>query len=498
MSLDLRPLYPLVNVITGSPPPFRNGGIWKFVKRALFRELKLKNFIMHAYHFFDFSLSRPRLERWLNMSIKEWISRYGGGAVEDLFVDSGGYKFLTAGVSEKYGIRIDYRNTLELQLRMGADRVASLDFPYPPWLSEDEKLRRREMTERGWEYLMELEHPRPYFVVHGHEYREVRAFAEKLKGVVRREDIGVAIGSLIPVRKEHWRVFDAVRAVREVFPEAEIHVFGITGSMMPYLLAAGADTFDSKSYMDAAIRWRMISFDGSRWRYLDPEEPGDGDWYHLVDGGSRSAEYAKIALHNLQQYAALLERFEERGEAFFEEFAWANPRARSYLRALRSHPRSRVEALPPPDPPRTPRATVVIQCSARKPYHASRIYRKVRRALIDAGLREAVEIAVLSALHGIVRESEFLDERYMSYDARLLVPGEELIRLVREQVGDLPEAVGYATGRPYRRVLESAGLDVLPRKVRTGRAGEALSNEGIRELIEYLRTRIGRQRPPWV
>ncbi|MCD6105821.1 MAG: hypothetical protein J7J79_00445, partial [Thermoplasmata archaeon] len=121
-----------------------------------------------------------------------------------------------------------------------------------------------------------------------------------------------------------------------------------------------------------------------------------------------------------------------------------------------------------------------------------------RRALIDAGLREAVEIAVLSALHGIVRESEFLDERYMSYDARLLVPGEELIRLVREQIGDLPVAVGYATGRPYRRVLESAGLDVLPRKVRTGRAGEALSNEGIRELIEYLRTRIGRQRPPWV
>ncbi len=494
--VDLRPLYPLVNVITGSPPPSRNGGIWKYVKRALFRELRLRNFMLHAFHFFDFSLSRRRVELWLSKDLKKWILEDGGGRVEDLFVDSGGYKFLSSGIAEKWGFRIDPDTALELQLKMGADRVASLDYPYPPWLPEGEKERRRRLTELGWDRLLGLERPKPYFVIHGHEYGEVRKFALRLREKVGGGELGIAIGSLIPVRKEPWRVLDAVKAAREVFPDAEIHVFGITGSMMPFLIAAGASSFDSKSYMDAAIRWRMIHLEGMRWRYSEASEPQEDSWYHLVQGDGRSAEYARIALHNLQQYSLLLELFEERGDSFIEAFAEANPRAKAYLRALRSHPRSRAAPLPSPDPPRRPEAILVIQCSAQRPYHTSRLYRKVRKALVDAGLRDRIEIAVVSALHGIVRESEFLREDILGYDLRLVEPRKDLVSKVRSQISALPDVLGYVTGRPYREVLREAGVEVLPRRVRYGRSGEALEEGNLRELLEALRTRIGRPRPP--
>ena len=62
------------------------------------------------------------------------------------------------------------------------------------------------------------------------------------------------IGGMVPCAKDKEYIKKTVRAVREEAPNCLIHVFGCgNASLIPEPIEAGADSFDSSSYVRSAI-----------------------------------------------------------------------------------------------------------------------------------------------------------------------------------------------------------------------------------------------------
>jgi tRNA-guanine family transglycosylase len=75
---------------------------------------------------------------------------------------------------------------------------------------------------------------------------------------------GIALGSLVPKKDNKGDLIRAVSDCREVMDKYDIghlplHVLGISSSAMPLLVAVGADTFDSSSYIQAAINGKYYT-----------------------------------------------------------------------------------------------------------------------------------------------------------------------------------------------------------------------------------------------
>src|SRR5207249_6770780 len=219
--------FPIVNIITGPPPVLANGGIWRHIKVALFQDRKIPAFMTHVLHFSDYSVDRRLLERWFRSSIPEQIE----SATQQhplLFVDSGGYRLLyNSGLDiERYGLRATVQDILRLQARFGGDIVATLDFPIPPRLEEDEARTRInksiENCVKTLQFSKRILDDRfmVHLAVHGRSRLEARNTVEKLFKRLRNErlnhvPIGVAIGSLVPLASSPLQVIEIVRGVTE-------------------------------------------------------------------------------------------------------------------------------------------------------------------------------------------------------------------------------------------------------------------------------------------
>ena len=251
------------------------------------------------------------------------------------------------------------------------DRVTPLDYPIPPGLSEAEARRRMRGTlDNALEALRFLardpkgERVRLVLPVHGRTPEEAAAFAQKALRRVRKEGLahllwGLGLGSMVPLRKAHRtpEIVHFVRAVREAAPELPLHVFGVTGLLVPFLLQAGATSFDSAGYVQKARSLKYL-VPGYRERRL-PELLAEGDYpcscpvcrgRSLVEDlevlrsgeaprGAKSAVYGAVALHNLGMDYALLEEAGVRQEAgelegFLRELVAVHPRLSPLLLAL--------------------------------------------------------------------------------------------------------------------------------------------------------------------
>jgi len=138
---------------------------------------------------------------------------------------------------------------------------------------------------------------------------------------------GIAIGSLVPLRgsKKYIAILEIVRGAIEGIPPSQrasipVHVFGITGNMIPLLVYLGVDTFDSSTYAQEA---RSLNYfhpqTHQKLAVLEMDELPcqcpicrdlDLDQLHesltseirfrkLPSGHFKSKYYADIALHNL-------------------------------------------------------------------------------------------------------------------------------------------------------------------------------------------------------
>lgn len=214
----------------------------------------------------DFNISRERYEDYVSARIKDRsvFASFEG----TVFIDSGGFKFLSDdGLDGRdFEVQIDQRTAFDIQQRLGGDILVNLDRPIAPDDTYEQRITKaRRTAENAAEFLRlsaDYECAR-YLTVHGYNYSMIDTFLEELTNVlgtkiVRTSFDGIALGSLVPKKDNKGDLITAVSECREVlrdygFEDLPFHVLGISGSSIPLLVGLGVDTFDSSSYLQAAI-----------------------------------------------------------------------------------------------------------------------------------------------------------------------------------------------------------------------------------------------------
>jgi len=281
--------FPVVNFIGG--PNQQSGGIWSRLRNHLFGEPEFQGAMFQAMSFLDFDLSPKSLEHWRSMPLHDHFT--GHDPVRDgpdqpadftkpLFVDSGGFKLLNSdtfgnkpedgGDSNDWSIYTNPESILNLQLDYGADIIATLDYPIPPNLNDEETTQRMEDSIESAIRCLELlenkdDPPAVYIAIHGHDYETINwyvgTFLDRTENLEKSFE-GFAIGSLVPLRTNVETLVDIVQGAKDAIPEDRVddlglHLFGISGKFTALLALLGADSFDSSTYMRAAQFKKFIN-----------------------------------------------------------------------------------------------------------------------------------------------------------------------------------------------------------------------------------------------
>jgi len=303
-------LFPVINLIGGTT--LKSGGVWRRMRDRLIASDHLQGVMFQAMSFSDYGVSPDNLKNfWREKTFHEHF-----GEAKDypdlnapVFIDSGGFKLMNSntfgeapeegGTENEWGLYTDPKSILGLQIDFGADIIATLDYPIPPNLREEEKFDRMERSiDSSVECLRLLDNPEElaahfdengksvkrlqkriekgnepgvYVALHGHDYETVNwyvgTFIERLaEADVETQPDGFAIGSLVPLRSSVDVLVDIVQGAKDAIPEDRademgLHVFGIGGKQVSLLALLGVDSFDCSSHMQSA-KFR---------KYLHPE-----------------------------------------------------------------------------------------------------------------------------------------------------------------------------------------------------------------------------------
>lgn len=497
--------------------------------------------LSQVLHFLDFSVSPKSLNQWRARPLRQHYNgnlntAYKVDYTGDIFMDSGGYTLMFDPDLDlsAFGIQRERlpEAVLSLQLDLGATFVTSLDFPIPPNLDDNEANRRQQMTLnsaiQSAKIIAERGAATKFYVpIHGctpgHLADFVRKVIEHLKAEGLEEQVyGLALGSMVPRRKggRFDEVIEFTKAARRSMPEQmRLHVFGVTGIMVPYLMAAGASSFDSSRYVQEA---RTLS-------YLNPQTKKCLSWRHLaaypcncrvchdrdIDedrkimagelvGRQKSEVYAAIALHNLEVDFEIVEeatiaKSEQKLDAYLQSLPQRFPTlhlprpdklqiqesARENL--VRSHTRNDYDLRRCRWKPKKERKiALILPCSQEKPYTSSKSFRFVqaflRETLGEENLRQ-VDIIFLSGLYGPVPEMHTGKDAVLTYDFLLHKKdtvgiseiSKRLSDFIKTHSGHYKQLIAYSTQPSYRKAVSLAfaghnQVRLLPNKGRMGRA----------------------------
>ncbi len=257
----------------------------------------LQGIMFQAMSFTDYGVSPDNLnEFWRQQTFHERFSELDA----PVFIDSGGFKLMNSntfgeapeegGLPNEWGLYTDPKSILGLQLDFGADIVATLDYPIPPNLKDEEKMERMnrsiesaveclqiidnpdlldenfDINTRAASRLREQkangEEPSVYIALHGHDYETVNWYVGTFIDRVRELDVessfeGFAVGSLVPLRDSIDVLVDIVQGAKDAIPEQRadevgLHVFGVGGKQVGLLSLLGVDTFDCSTHMQTA------------------------------------------------------------------------------------------------------------------------------------------------------------------------------------------------------------------------------------------------------
>lgn len=327
-------LFPVVNFFGGGrEEALFGGGIHRTIKEFMVGADAIGGGSYDAYFdgamvsvasLTDFNISRERYEDYISTPIKDHdaFDAFDG----TLFIDSGGYKFLSSdGLDGRdFDVEIDQRKAFEIQRKLGGDLLVNLDRPIEPDDTYEERTTKaRRTAENAAEFLRLSADYRcaRYLTVHGYNYSMIDTFLEEVTNVLGSEIVrasfdGIALGGLVPKKDDKDTLITAVCDCKEVlrdygFDDLPFHVLGISGSSIPLLVALGVDTFDSSSYLQAAINGK---YSRSLIRSVPLDDLSKSDLQMcdcpvcstpaLVNQMKGEAEYQKdilgpVAIHNL-------------------------------------------------------------------------------------------------------------------------------------------------------------------------------------------------------
>jgi len=316
-------LFPVVNIIGGTTE--RSGGVWRRMRDKLISKDHLQGIMFQAMSFTDYGVSPENLKDfWRTQTFHERFDDLN----TPIFIDSGGFKLMNSdtfgeapekgGTPNEWGLYTDPKSILGLQLDFGADIVATLDYPIPPNLKEDEQIERMNRSINSAVECLEIldqpsllaenfeinsraadilrvrkvagETPGVFIALHGHDYETINWYVSNFLDRVDELDVessfqGFAIGSLVPLRDSIDLLVDIVQGAKDAIPESRsdeiaLHVFGVGGKQVGLLSLLGVDSFDCSTHMQTA-RYKKYLHPGT-WAHhelADLEE-------HLRPGGS--------------------------------------------------------------------------------------------------------------------------------------------------------------------------------------------------------------------
>jgi predicted RNA-binding protein len=157
----------------------------------------------------------------------------------------------------------------------------------------------------------------------------------------------------------------------------------------------------------------------------------------------------------------------------------------------------------PPDyaPPRDKKVLLIVPCSGKKPYSASRTHAFLRVRLRERFGQEAdaVHKVTLSGLYGPVPKEYEREEPVLRYEFRLVAQNTSQIALCTQRMAQFLSrygsayagVFGYATSLAYRTVLEGAGrryrdLCLFPTEPKVRRLTEFFRGANVEELLEAM------------
>jgi len=356
--------------------------------------------------------------------------------------------------------------------------------------------------------------------VHGRTPDEAAQFAAHAVEQAREKGLlrlvwGLGLGSMVPLRKAHRtpEILAYVQAVKQAVPDMPLHVFGVTGLLVPFLLRAGAVSFDSSGYIQRARSLKYITPDYKERKlrelggypcdcaicrkrdYRQDLETLNAE-RNQVPRGAKSAVYGAIALHNLEMDLRLFHEAVRRMEGdtldeYLEEITRQHPRLKTLLNVLKGEKQfSRPVSRPAPknDPEafdwrRTgwkPKHSVLLllPCAAEKPYTKARSIKPVLEAI--AGL--PVDVVFLSGLYGPVPLGFVEHPAVLSYDFLLQRGDKAAYTRLRERLLPLLDLyqeglrVAYLSPPAYRAVVQGLPVRLLPENNRGLYAGRRKEN----------------------
>jgi len=272
-------LYPVLAFFCGGNWSSKfGGGIYRQIKENFLMKKEFKKYFQGVMtsiaQLNDFPVSREKLnEIYTSKTIHEWFNFDG-----ILFVDSGGFKLLTNDGINGQDFKITSpEDVLCYQIKFGADILVSLDYPISPNLKESEVKKRIRKSIENAIFLLENK-PRStlaYIAVHGYSKENLKKYIEKILSGLEKENVslkridGIAIGSLVPLKGNIFKILEIVKGCKEVLKEFSLdslplHVFGISSTLLPLLVMLGVDTFDSSTYLYSAVKGIYLTEDLKR------------------------------------------------------------------------------------------------------------------------------------------------------------------------------------------------------------------------------------------
>lgn len=237
-----------------------------------------------------------------------------------LFVDSGGFASLFEGsniveagdiacIISKDGDHISPQAVLNFQEKH-ADIGATVDFIVAPDLALTEAQRRQELTIRNAVWTLHARSsPRLRLFASVQAWDEASA-VQIMRRLAPYPFDGFALGGMVPRIKQPAGIVGIIRAIRTVDNVRPLHVFGIgSPGLIRQFIAAGADSFDSSSYVRAAVDGKALADDDKNEAWIRLSDVSTeprlsrvasrlGAEYLALEGESNRMA---LALHNLER-----------------------------------------------------------------------------------------------------------------------------------------------------------------------------------------------------
>lgn len=331
VSLQTPYMFPVVNFYGGgNASSLFGGGIYRTVKEFIINHGSIPTTQSYDIYFrgvmtsiaslTDFNINQEKLEFYLSVPIKERPEFEDFDGL--LFVDSGGYKVMTKGGLEgqDFAKNIDQEEAHAVQRDLGPDIMVNLDIPITPEDDYETRVSKTQETVKNAKQFIDQSDDFDglrYLTVHGYNRsmfeRFFDTYDEVFDGPVDEFFDGIAIGSLVPKKdspsSQLQAVIDCVESLEaRNLRHLPLHAFGVSGQVMPLLVANGVDSFDSASYIHSAVnRLYMTSLSESVTLEEADFEACDCtvcQTDELVDRMQGNAQYQKdilgpVAVHNL-------------------------------------------------------------------------------------------------------------------------------------------------------------------------------------------------------